>query len=169
METTEATEQPTPEKFPVLILDDTAKYFLQSAAKWANFLGIVGFILTGLIVLVALFIGSIISMIAKLQPTPMPMGFGGFLTIIYLFIAAFYFFFSLYLYQFGARIKDGILFYNQMQVTAGFEKLKSFFKLWGITTIIIMALYVLIIIGVIIAIPTMHHVMSSGNSVSYSG
>ncbi|MCR8559797.1 DUF5362 domain-containing protein [Mucilaginibacter sp. BJC16-A38] len=82
--------------------------------------------------------------------TGMMAGMSGFLTVFYLLIGLVYFFFSLYLYQFGSQVKKGIMFFDNNHVTGAFGKLKSFFKLWGILTIIILCLYALIIIGAII-------------------
>jgi hypothetical protein len=142
-----------PEAAPKLFITEEAQYYLQKGGQWAYFLGIVGFVVTGFIVLGALFIGSIFGMMSKLQPaaTPMPSGAGAMMTFIYLLLALFYFFFSLYLYQFGDKIKKAVLYNNTADVTIAFNKLKSFFKLWGITTIVIIALYALIFIFVIIA------------------
>ncbi|HEY0245836.1 MAG TPA: DUF5362 family protein, partial [Mucilaginibacter sp.] len=155
MEITDLTEQSASGHLPGLSINEEAKYFLLQSGKWASFLGVVGFILTGFITLVALFIGSILSIVAKFQPTPTASKGGGLITICYLGIALVHFFFSLYLYQFGTRIKSGVLFNNEMEVTSAMGKLKSFFKLWGIITIVVIALYALIIIGIIIAIPTL--------------
>jgi hypothetical protein len=132
-----------------------------------RFLGIMGFIGTGLVLLCALFIGTIFSVMAKLQPTLLPVaGLGGFFSFIYILIALFYFFFSLYLYQFGNNAKAGVTFSNEMQVTVALGKLKSFFKMWGITTIVIISLYILMIIGFIIAIPMMKHGITGTNTIT---
>ncbi|MDP9080593.1 MAG: DUF5362 domain-containing protein [Bacteroidota bacterium] len=152
METSETFEQPAAE--PALILNLEAQSYLREAGKWASFLGIVGFIFCGFIVIAALFIGSILSMATKFSPDPtaagMMAGMSGFLTVFYLLIGIVYFFFSLYLYQFGSQVKKGIMFSDNNHVTGALGKLKSFFKLWGILTIIILCLYALIIIGAII-------------------
>ena len=68
METTELAEQPNPEKSPLLVLTPEAQYYLQETGKWANFLGIVGFILCALFLIMALCIGAIFSMLAQFSP-----------------------------------------------------------------------------------------------------
>lgn len=156
MDTTETTEPiPAPVPSPELIITQEAKYYLTAAGKWANFLAIMGFIFTGFIVLGIIFTGS---MMSGLQNYPSPymteMGSAigymvGFVRVIDVLLAAYCFFFSFYLYQFGSNIKQGVLFNNSLQATVAFEKLKSFFKLWGISTIVIIVLYIIIIIGVI--------------------
>ena len=155
METTETTEgyvQPSAE--PGLILTLEAQSYLRESGKWANFLGIIGFVLCGFIVLAALFVGTIMSMVARFSPDPMATGvmagMGGALSVIYLLIALVYFFFSLYLFQFGSRIKRGLMFTDSGHITIALGKLKSFFKLWGILTIVVLCLYALIIVCAII-------------------
>jgi hypothetical protein len=151
METTEI--NPTPFAEPTLVLDSEAQGYLREAGKWATFLGILGFIFCGIILIVALFAGAILATVMQRLPQyPMNAGvasggvWGAFVTGFYILIDAVYFFFSLYLYQFGDRIKKGVVFSDSGRVTAALRKLKSFFKLWGVTTIVVLALYALIFI-----------------------
>jgi len=138
------------------VLTPEAQTYLRESGKWANFLGILGFILCGLIVICALFAGAMIAATtSRMAPINGPAGVfaslgGGFIAVFYLIIALVYFFFSLYLYQFGSKIKKGIMFGDTDQVTIALGKLKSFFKFWGILTIIVLCLYALIIVGAII-------------------
>jgi hypothetical protein len=93
-----------------LVLTPEAQTYLRESGKWANFLGIVGFVLCGFILIGALFAGAMMATMAKLAPATGPAGIlasmgGGFIAVIYLLIALIYFFFSLYLYQFGSKIK----------------------------------------------------------------
>ncbi|HWZ14908.1 MAG TPA: DUF5362 family protein [Mucilaginibacter sp.] len=150
MDTNDAIEQTVPE--PGIVLTLEAQSYLLEAGKWAYFLGIVGFIMTGFILLCAFFVGAIFSLMTKYQPatTPYPAGVGGVMSFLYILIAIFYFFFSFYLYKFGNRIKKGIGYNDALEVGSALEKLKSFFKLWGITTIVILAFYALMIVIVVV-------------------
>jgi hypothetical protein len=151
METNETFEQPIAE--PGIILTLEAQSYLRESGKWASFLGILGFIYCAFILIFAFFAGSIFSKAAEVSPNSMSLllaGMGGFITFFYILIDVVYFFFSLYLYQFGDKIKRGIMFTDTAHVTAGLGKLKSFFKLWGILTIIMLCLMVLAIIGFIV-------------------
>jgi hypothetical protein len=155
METTETTVNENANIEPDMILAPEAQYYLQEAGKWASFLGIMGFIGTGLLVLAAVFASTLMSYMNSLNPARVqsPFNLGPFLGCIYFLCAVFYFFFSLYLYQFGKGVKSGVTFGDSSQVTIGLEKLKSFFKLWGITTIVILCFYALfIVIGIIAGI-----------------
>lgn len=163
METTE-TEVTTPAPEPQLILGPEAQSYLREAGKWANFLGILGFIFCGIILIISFSIGGTMARLADTAPGPMATilaGMSGFITVVYILIDVIYFFFSLYLYQFGNRIKQGIIFTDNNHVTIALGKLKSFFKLWGILTIVALCLYALTIIIVIVvgvgAASMMHH------------
>ena len=151
MEIEETIHQPAPE--PQMILTEQAQYYLQKAGQWAYFLSILGFIGTVFIALMALFVGTMFTTMAAMNPLLAgAAGMGGVVTAIYLLLAAVSFFFALYLYQFGDRIKKGITYSNLEDVTSALGKLKSFFKLWGIFSIIYIAFmiiffFVMIIVG----------------------
>jgi hypothetical protein len=149
MEINETPAQPVaPESH--LILTEQSQYYLSKAGQWAYFLGIMGFVGTAFIAIMALFVGAFFSTMATMNPLLAPAaGAGGAVTVVYLLIAVVSFFFALYLYQFGDRIKKGVTFKNQEEINLALGKLKSFFKLWGIFTIIYLSFMVLfILIGV---------------------
>ncbi|WP_179413601.1 DUF5362 family protein [Mucilaginibacter sp. E4BP6] len=153
METTETPELLLPEQpKPGLILGEEAKYFLHTAGRWATFLGIMGFIGTGFVVIIAIFISAFFSLIGRLNPaaSQMPTSMSGVFTFVYLLVAVFYFFMSYYLYQFGTSIKSGTLLNDATLATKAFKNLKSHLKLIGITTIVAISFYILIIIIVLI-------------------
>jgi len=118
-----------------LVITAEAKYFLHTAGRWATFLGILGFVFTGFIVLAAIFAGTMLAGLSKLQNAGNPYGgtgasifaaMSGYISFIYLLVALFYFFFSFYMYKFGSEIKSGTTFNNTLQVTAALKNLKSF-------------------------------------------
>lgn len=153
METTETEvtmQAPAPQ--PQLILDAEAQSYLKEAGKWARFLAIMGFIFCGLILIFALFIGTFFSIMSKISPVynSMPQGVGGVVSVVYILIDVLYFFFPLYLMQFSDKIKKGVVFSDSRYITAGIEKLKSFFKLWGIVTIVVLSFYALVIVFIVI-------------------
>jgi hypothetical protein len=156
----------TPPGSTEIVLTAEAQSYLLSAGKWATFLGILGFIFCGLFALVALSIGTIFTKMAEMMPYnpgfKMMAGFGGGVSIFYLLIDLLYFFFALYIYQFAVKIKAGVNFRDTAHITAGLGKLKSFFKLWGIVTIVFICVYVLAIICIVIFAATMAKGMSAG-------
>ena len=160
METNETLEHADPG--PGLVLNFEAQGYLREAGKWAYFLGIIGFIGTGFVLLIAFFAGAVFSRMAALRPEAViPAGIGGFMSFVYVLIAVFYFFFSFYLYQFGYRVKRGLMYNDVNEVTNATGKLKSFFKMWGITTIVVLCFYALMILIFIVigvgAASLMHH------------
>ncbi len=181
MEPTENEEQPTPIPEPQVILTSEAQYYLYESGKWARFLGVMGFIGAGFLLLVRFFLGSIMSMIfqyrqpsymysphfnpmmhphpmiqpySMMHPYPM-MGqhalLGWLIWLIYIGLAIVYFFISLKLYRFGTGIKQAIEFKDTLQVSSAFNELHAFFKLKGIVLICTVAIYTLLIICIIIA------------------
>lgn len=171
MDTTETTtEQFAPIPEPVITLDAQAKYFLHTAGRWATFLGILGFIGTGLVLLCAVFVGTVFSLLSRFNPTAM-MGTNtdnsvassalgaasGFVSFFYVLIAVFYFFMSYYIYKFGTGIKKSMMFSDSIGATKAFEYLKSHLKLIGITAIVFISFYILIIIIVVIAAASAMH------------
>jgi hypothetical protein len=152
MDTNDEIEQPACR--PGIELTLEAQGYLVEAGKWAYFLSIIGFIICGLFLLAAIFAGSLFTRVAQMQPenttAALMAGAGGFVTFFYILIDVIYFFFSLYLYQFGSKIKQGIKFSDSDYVSRALGKLKSFFKLWGIITIVVVTIYVLIFFIVIV-------------------
>ncbi|MEQ8904774.1 hypothetical protein [Ekhidna sp.] len=86
-----------------LKLTDVDKANLLETAKWGKFLGIVGFVMSGLIILMALvFIGG---MGRSMEVYP---GLGSGIGFFYILASLLYIFPSLYVYRFSAHIKAGI-------------------------------------------------------------
>jgi hypothetical protein len=155
METTDIEVEPIPTPEPALLLTPEAQYYLQQSGKWANFLSIVGFIMCALFLIMALFIGALFSVLASFSPiySQIPAGVGGVLSAVFILCDVLYFFFPFYLYQFASKIKKGLVLTSADEITNGLSKLKSFFKLCGILTIIMLCIYALelvVIFGVII-------------------
>lgn len=135
-----------------LQIDAFTTNYLSESAKWAKFLAVIGFIVCGIMVLVALFAGSI--MAAMFSSTGMDMpgagaaaGVAGIgFTITMLVIVLLYFFPCLYLFRFASKMQTAIRTNDQQQLVAAFANLKSWFKFLGILTIIFISLYALMFI-----------------------
>ncbi|EJL66796.1 hypothetical protein [Flavobacterium sp. CF136] len=140
------------EKFE-LHLDQSAKDFLKETAKWAYFLSIMGFIGIGLMVLLALFAGTLFSTMGSTLPGAIAMGGGSFgviMGVFYFAFAAIYFFPVYYLNKFGTNAKRAFKENDSEALTKSFEYLKSHYKFIGIFTLSIMILYGLIIVFAIL-------------------
>ena len=152
-EIVELSEESTVEKFELQV-NESAKGFLNEAAKWAYFLSILGYIGVGFIVLAAIFAGAIFTTIGQMMPLEQ-MGmfssaFGIIMTVVYLLIAALYFFPIYYLNRFASKLKAALRDNNSETLANSFEYLKSHYKFIGILALITLCFYGLIIVFVII-------------------
>lgn len=131
-----------------LQLTNESKDFLKEAGKWANFLGIVGFVGLAFMVLVSIFMMSVGSTFGSAMGGNNPFSsFGGtFVGIIYLLMVILYFFPILYLYRFGSRVKKAFANNDLAMLTSSFENLKSHYKFVGILTIVMLSIYALFLI-----------------------
>jgi len=142
------------EKEPeVLIITEDIRSYIYETAKWANFLSIVGFILTALMVLCTFFVGAFMTLMNNAMGDANPyaaLGAVG-LTVMLLFCALIYFYPSLLLFKYANAAKKAVLFADQATLSVAMSKMKSFFKFWGILTVIILAFYGLAFLFGIIA------------------
>lgn len=137
----------TPESSQPRILElDYVREMLNSTAKWAKFLAILGFIGVGFMVLAGLFMATLGSSIPTASDSsPFAFFTGGILGLFYLAMAAFYFFPSLYLYQYADKLKTAVISQDETQLILALDKNKRFFKFIGILTVVGIALYILFI------------------------
>lgn len=118
--------------------------------KWAKFLSIMGFIFSVLIVMASFSIGAILENAAALSggASPMPSIPSAGITGIYLFMGLLYFVPSWFLFQFARQTKNALTNEIEDNLTEGIANLRRCFKFMGILTIIMLAIYLLIIIAV---------------------
>lgn len=136
-----------------LQLNESAKGFLKETAKWAYFISILGYIGIGFIVLAAFFAGALFAFIGHMSREMGSFGGleGSFITVLYLIIAALYFFPVYYLNKFATNAKIALKDNNSKSLAASFEYLKSHYKFMGIMALVILCLYAIIFLFVIIA------------------
>ncbi|MEN2400392.1 hypothetical protein GKZ90_0011425 [Flavobacterium sp. MC2016-06] len=134
------------EKFE-LQLDQTAKDFLRETAKWAYFLSIMGYIFIGLLVVVAIFAGSIFASMSSSMPgMGMMAGMGTLIGGLYFVIAALYFFPIYYLNKFAVNTKKAFRDNDSEALTSSLGYLKSHYKFIGIMTLSVLILYAIIFV-----------------------
>ncbi|NWJ52867.1 MAG: hypothetical protein HXX14_18600 [Bacteroidetes bacterium] len=135
------------EKLPEITNESLS--YLSTAAKWAKFLSIIGFVSVGILGLLGVFMGISLTLSEKMSafPAPMPKGLLG---LIYVIIAVIYFFPALYLYRFSESTTRSLLLKDTLSLTDAIFNLKKTFKFIGIATIVTISLYILIIIGAVI-------------------
>lgn len=139
------------EKFE-LQLDSTAKDFIKEIAKWAYFLSILGFIGIGLLLLIAVFAGTLFSAMGNTMPGMGAYGssFGAAMGAIYFLLAAFYFFPVYYLFKFSSNAKKAFRDNDSETLTASFGYLKSHYKFIGILMVVFLAIYALFFVFAIV-------------------
>jgi len=135
-----------------LILTDEARGYLKAAGSWANFLGILSIIIGTFFLLTAVFANVLLPALPGAFPgyKDMPAGVVAIVCVAVVLFDILYFFFAVHLFQFGRRAKKGILFNDSAHVTQAMARLKSFFKLWGIVTIVILCLFGLEVLFLVI-------------------
>jgi len=136
-----------------LVVDPIAASHLKETAMWAKFLAIVGLVLSILIGILALFAGSILAGMSR--------EFGnnaagaaissGIITMVYLFVAALYFFTSLFLFRFASRMKLALLSTDQENFHSSLHNLKLVYRIMGIIMIVYLGILALALIGGVLA------------------
>ena len=141
----------TPSNQSGLSSDD--KGYLETAAKWAKFLAIMGFIGCGIMVLAAFSMfamGSALSSLPSSEGSPAMLGMGGRmfgtgLGLVYLLITLPFFFTCLYLYRFASKTQES-LYSSNLTATEAFLNLRNYFRFRGYLVIGIIVLYLLVIV-----------------------
>ncbi len=127
-----------------LVLEIQAEVYLKETRKWTKFFAILGFIFMGIGVLASIGMFVMSSTMSSVIPFPMA-GIGFF----YLLMIAVYFFPIYYLLQFSNKAKEALVSRSSEALTEAMRYIKSHYKFVGIMTIVILALYPIIIIGAI--------------------
>ena len=123
------------------------KSYLMEASKWGQFLAIVGYVMMGLLVLVAIVMMFAMSVVSQVAQSKFPLWMLG---LVYILLAGIYYIPITYLYKFSVQMQKAIQMQNEGLLTSGFQNLKSLFKFMGIFTIVMLALYGL---ALLIAVP----------------
>jgi len=123
------------------------KSYLMETAKWGKFLAIVGYVVMGLLVLLAIVMMFAMSVVSQFAQSKFPLWMLG---LVYILLAGIYYIPVTYLYKFSVQMQKAIQMQNEGLLTSGFQNLKSLFKFMGIFTIVMLALYGL---ALLIAIP----------------
>lgn len=133
-------------------IDQSSRSHLWEAAKWAKFLAIVGFVMCGLIVVIAIFAGSFLATMAtynegyRSSAAGLTGGMGAFIAIFYIGIAILFFFPYLFLFRFATRMKAALNTNDQPTLNTSFQNLKIMFRYVGILTIVMLSFYAVAIL-----------------------
>jgi disulfide bond formation protein DsbB len=130
---------------PIQLTNEMKDYLLQTS-KWGKFLAIMGYIGMGLLIVLGFAVMIGLSIGSRHSITPFPLGLVG---LLYIAIAAVYYFPVTFLYKFSVGIKKGLLANDQQDVATGFQNLKSLFKFIGILTIVMLSIYFFVLLIVL--------------------
>lgn len=131
-----------------MLITFEAERFLREAGKWANFMGSAGFVFSILTVISAFSVGSVVGKLQQTYGTALdPKALSSGLSFMYFLFGVLIFIPSLYLYQFGGALKQGFDYGDQVNINLAFQKLKSYFRFFGILIISFIVFYLLVLIG----------------------
>ena len=131
-----------------MLITFESENYLREAGKWSHFLGVVGFVFSVLTIISAF---SVSAIVGKLQQTygsglnAQALSSG--LSFVYFIFGILIFIPSLYLFQFSAAIKNGFNYGEQVNLNLAFQKLKSYFRFWGILIISLIVFYLMVLIA----------------------
>jgi hypothetical protein len=134
-----------------LTIDPITKAHLSETAKWARFLSVVGFVFLGLMIL-----GGVSISLYTNRPLDNYGGSGVFdsfgvgMAFLYIIVAVLWFFPLLFMFRFASRMKAALHGNDQNTLNTAFQNLKVCFRYVGIITIIVLALYALLIVFAIV-------------------
>lgn len=136
----------TPVEIPQLTSESIS--YLLKAAKWGKFLAILGFIVSGLLILGGIMMSFVLSKVSgsdELVPVNMPFS-PVFLSIIYISIAVIYLIPVIFLNTFSNNAIKAANLSSTEKMTTSLRNLKNLFVFIGISTIVLLAIYTLILI-----------------------
>lgn len=124
-----------------LQLSGQSRANLKETSRWAKFLAIVGFIGVGFMVLIAFAVGTFMSFMPGGEELPFPPAV---LSVLYLGIAALYFFPVLYLYRFATKMENALRASSQIELEDSLANIKAHYKFMGILLMIMLGFYALL-------------------------
>lgn len=135
-----------------LVVTEDIRSYIYETAKWAKFLSIVGLVIAGWLVILAFSASAFETALSQTPGGEQLAAMGStVLMVVFLLSALVYFYPSLMLFKYAMAAKHAVLYADQESLTVAMSKMKSFFKFWGILTIVILAFYALTFILVLFA------------------
>ena len=131
-----------------LQVDSIAHSHLKETAMWARLLAIVGFILSVLLAIGALFAGTIMETMTRGLATSSA-GTGIMVSVFYLIIAGVYFAMSLFMFRFASKMKTALETADQENFNVSLYNLKLVYRITGIIVIIYLAFLALALVVLI--------------------
>jgi hypothetical protein len=120
---------------------------LDTIWRWASFFSILGFIGIAFLILIGLVMGFVLS---AFDNGALGSSFKYIFMAIYIVLGAVYFYPILLLFRFSTWTKKALRNRSSLDLSIALKNLKAHFQYVGIMTIVLFALYFLIIIGVVL-------------------
>lgn len=136
----------TPTEIPQLTSESIT--YLLKAAKWGKFLAILGFIVSGLMIAGGILMSFILNKVSgtdELVPLNLPFS-TVILSFIYIIIAVIFLIPVIFLNTFSNNAIKAVNLSSTEKMTTSLRNLKNLFVFIGISTIVLLALYTLILI-----------------------
>ncbi|MDA0985702.1 MAG: hypothetical protein O3C56_07840 [Bacteroidetes bacterium] len=133
-------------------INDQAIGYLKETQKWTHFLSIFGFVISGILLLFSILIGTILNVFVPFEQTNEFINPTRF-SVIYLVIAIGCFVLYSYLYRFSTRLKQALKMKDNNLLNQSFKFQKSYWKFTVILTIVFVGAYV--VIGIVALIISM--------------
>lgn len=151
MENQEQFEDLENQLHPQLIVTEDMRSYFYDMAKWANFLGIVGIVISSFLFLGALTVGPTINANPEMGKMLGQLGAMGGTTIAIVFFIYGMLIFSpsLLLLRYAAKAKQGVLYGEQASLNEATSRLKSLFKYFGVLVIVFIAFYLITLFSVV--------------------
>lgn len=132
------------------VIDEESSRFLGETAKWAKALSVLSLILGGLMsaagILIAI-VGPGITIIPGLRLGPV-------VGIVYLCLGLVYLYPGWMLLQFASSLPSAMQKHDQPLVNKAFINLRNCFRFWGILSVVMIGLYLLVIFGSMVFSPS---------------
>ncbi len=153
MQDQEKFEDSENQKHPQLIVTEDMRSYFYDMAKWANFLGIVGFVISAFMLMAALTIGPTLNANPEMAKMLGQLGAmdGTTFSIVFLIYGFAIFFPSLLMVRYASKAKHGVLYGEQTSLNEGIAKLKSLFKYFGVLALIFIAIYLLTLFSAVLS------------------
>ncbi len=122
--------------------------YLLKAAKWGKFLAILGFIVCGLLIAGGIMMSFVLNIVSD-EMVPLNMPFPPvILSVIYILIAGIYLIPVIFLNSFSNNAIKAANLPSTENMTTSIKNLKNLFVFVGVSTVVILALYTIILIVV---------------------
>jgi hypothetical protein len=136
----------TPAEIPQLT--SKSVIYLLKAAKWGKFLAILGFIVSGLLIAGGIIMSFVLNMVSE-EMVPLNIPFSPkILSLIYIIIAGIFLIPVIFLNSFSNNAIKAVNLSSTEKMTTSLKSLKNLFVFVGISTVVLLALYTIILIVV---------------------